>query len=101
MSPCRRRRLRRVGHLPRGVVGRALAQQLRHRGAQVGIAKPAGKQGEQTQGRHEGHDTRLPKGESRGALAILHLGANHRGEAFCSDRAVMAESLDVQKTPVG
>ena len=49
----------------------------------------------------QGEDAGIAEGQGTGPLAVLHRGPDHRMETIFAERAVVAESLNVEQTSVG
>jgi hypothetical protein len=90
-----------VAHPALGVMGRVETQQLSQQGSHVGMGEPPRLQAEQLQHAEQRLYTPISETQRRSPLSLHLDGAYHLLKRLFTDRAIMGNRLDVQKTSVG
>ena len=90
-----------VGHSSDGVLGWIEAQQLRKEYAHFLIGEPTQLETESNQDGEQGLHAFVTEPQSRSSLAVDFGRTDYSIEGVLSNRAIVGNLLDVEKTPVG
>src|SRR5262249_5137185 len=90
-----------ICHSTLGDLARVDAKHLSHGLAEIFVGETVDLEGQHDKNAEQRLDTRSIETERRDPLPIYVEGLNHLLECILADCTVMADSLDVEKTPVG